>query len=156
MYNVRWLYRVARQGLDDLVPAIRQAFNDDPGDDRLERVYGRPPRRNILLLTLAGIVVGALATQLLPEFPFSEQINWGAVVLGVVHAGLVRRYLFRDETVSENDFPWLAASLAPAAVALSTAGSSSATTWTGPASIPPSTRPAPRWSAPCGSPPARG
>ena len=115
MYNIRWLFQVASEGLSDLAPAIRQAFNEDPGDDRLELVYGDRPRLNILLIALAGVVVGSLFSGFGPDFPFKNEIDWSAVVLGLTHAALIRRYLFAGNKAAPADFPWLAASLAPAA-----------------------------------------
>jgi hypothetical protein len=114
VYNVKWLARVALEGLSDLRPAVSQAFNDNPDDDRLELVYGQPPRRNIILLAIAGIVVGTLFVATMPMFRYAEYINWPAVFLGAAHALLIRRYLFRTEHADDTDFPWLAASLAPA------------------------------------------
>ena len=118
MYNVKWLSRVARHGLSDLLPAVRQAFNDDPTDDRLELVYGARPRLNIVLIAFAGIVVGGLFSGPGPDFPFKEEINWSAVIVAIVHGLLIRRYLFGTADAKEEDFPWLAAALAPAAAAL--------------------------------------
>jgi hypothetical protein len=119
LYNVRWLYRVARAGLDDLLPAVRQAFNDDPHDDRLDLVYGERPRRNVLLIALAGIVTGSLFARFAgPEIPFADTVNWPAVAIAAVHAALIRRYLFRSKRAGPGDFTWLAASLVPATTAL--------------------------------------
>lgn len=113
MYNVKWLTRVALEGLADLRPAVAQAFNDNPDDDRLELVYGQPPRRNIFILALAGAIAGAVFAQFVPDLPYADYINWSAVVLGGAHAVLIRRYLFSTQNAGEQDFPWLAASLAP-------------------------------------------
>ncbi|MFK7887842.1 MAG: hypothetical protein AB8G16_13360 [Gammaproteobacteria bacterium] len=113
MYNVKWLARVALDGLSDLRPAVAQAFNDNPDDDRLELIYGQSPRRNILLLAIAGIIAGEIWGSLIPTFPYAEYVNWSAVFLGAVHAILIRRYLFNTQHAGEHDFPWIAASLAP-------------------------------------------
>lgn len=114
MYNVKWLARVALEGLSDLRPAVAQAFNDNPDDDRLELVYGQPPRRNIILLAVAGVIVGNIFVSMMPMFRYAEYINWPAVFLGAAHAVLMRRYLFQTDHAGDTDFPWLAASLAPA------------------------------------------
>ena len=118
MYNVRWLAHVARDGLDDLLPAVRQAFNDDPLDDRLSLVYGPRPRLRIVLLAIAGIALGIALPNFITAWSFREEINWPAVVVGIIHAALFRRYLFRSGQARADDFPWLAASLAPATVLL--------------------------------------
>ncbi|NNF17541.1 MAG: hypothetical protein HKN70_12410 [Gammaproteobacteria bacterium] len=114
MYNVRWLTKVARQGLTDLVPAVRQAFNDDPGDDRLALVYGKRPRAHIIGIAVAGAGGGALFSLFGPGFPFKDEINWSAVLIGAAYAILVRRYLFSGTRAQSGDFPWLAASMVPA------------------------------------------
>lgn len=140
MYNIRWLANVARQGFADMLPAAHQAFNDDPTDDRLPLVYGRrglpwaakhaeqPPgdsgtpsahgrgrsmRTRLILIAIAGVVIGSLLAPFSPEFLFFNNVNWPAVVLGGLHALLFRRYLFNSDHAREDDFPWLAASLAP-------------------------------------------
>ncbi len=118
MYNVAWLYQVARAGLLDLLPAIRQAFNADPDDDRLEAVYGGRPRRAILLIAVAGATAGALFARAGPDFPLKGDVNWAAIVLAGVHALLIRRYLFKTGSAGDGDFPWLAASVAPAVALL--------------------------------------
>ncbi len=117
LYDIRWLTHVARQGLEDLAPAVRQAFNADTTDDRLELVYGRPARRRIIALAVAGFVAGVLIDQALDGMQFAHLINWPAFALGAAHAVLVRRYLFSGQA-GEQDFPWLAASMVPAVVLL--------------------------------------
>ncbi len=114
MYNIKWLAVVAQRGLADLVPAIRQAFNHNPDDDRLDLVYGARPRRNIILITIAGLVMGPVISAVAPMLPAGNTINWSAVVLAAAFALLIRRYLFDSEQANETDFPWLAASTAPA------------------------------------------
>lgn len=118
MYNVKWLATIARDGLDDLVPAVRQAFNDDPTDDRLALVYGAKPRRNILAIAMAGVIAGHLFSLAGPGLALAEFINWSAVMVGAAYAGLIRRYLFRTDHAGPQDYPWLAASMAPAIVLL--------------------------------------
>jgi len=114
MYNVKWLVEVARKGLTDLVPAVRRAFNDDPGDDRLVLVYGKRPRTYIIVIAVAGAGAGALFSLFGPDFPFKDAINWSAVLIGSTYATLIRRYLFSGSKAQPADFPWLAASMVPA------------------------------------------
>ena len=114
MYNLKHLTKIARQGLSDLLPAVRQAFNADPTDDRLDQVYGPRPRRAILGLSIGGIVTGELFQWLTPDFQLKDQVNWSAVVVGVLFATVIRRYLFGTRKAEVNDFPWLAASMVPA------------------------------------------
>ncbi|MFK8015042.1 MAG: hypothetical protein AB8G17_06345 [Gammaproteobacteria bacterium] len=114
MYNLKWLSRVARQGLSDLAPSIRQSFNDNPDDDRLTLVYGEMPRRNILIIALLGWLGGAIFARGFAQWPFIDLVNWPAVALAAIHALLIRRYLFETEHARPDDFPWLAASMAPA------------------------------------------
>lgn len=116
MYNIRHLARIAMEGVGDMGPAVRQAFNADPDDDRLDQVYGTPTRTRIMAIAVFSIVAGELIAGLFPGFPLSRFIHWPAAVLGLVFALLIRRYLFDGERVrdgvKEEDFPWLAASLA--------------------------------------------
>lgn len=116
MYNIRHLAGIAMEGFADMGPAVRQAFNANPDDDRLDEVYGSPPRTRIMALAVFGIVAGELITGLLPGLPLTQFIHWPAAVLGLVFAVVIRRYLFIGknvrEGVKEEDFPWLAASLA--------------------------------------------
>lgn len=118
MYNLKHLSNIARQGLSDLLPAVRQAFNDDPTDDRLDQVYGPWPRRTILIMSISGIGLGWLFAWFSPDFPLKEHINWPAVVVGLLFAAVLRHYLFKTQKADVNDFPWLAASLVPATVLL--------------------------------------
>lgn len=171
MYNLRWLASVARQGLSDMLPAARQALNDDPTDDRLPLVYGErglpsfrftatrelttleeaesdvaeaespeiihsapevnpsapattapPPwlsmRWRLLAMAVIGVVAGSLFKPFVPDLPIFESINWPAVFLGGFHAILFRRYLFGTSHARNEDFPWLAASLAPSLAVL--------------------------------------
>ena len=118
MYNVKRLMMIAREGLTDLLPSIRQAFNDDPTDDQLDQVYGSSPRANILGLAVVGVIAGELLARILPNFSLKEFIHWPAVIIGVFHAVLIRRYLFDSTQANPGDFPWLAASLVPATLLL--------------------------------------
>ncbi|MCJ7556238.1 MAG: hypothetical protein MUP90_04900 [Gammaproteobacteria bacterium] len=116
MYNIKHLFGIARAGLTDMGPAVRQAFNADPDDDHLDQVYGASPRAGIIGLSVLGILVGELLTRFGPDLPVNPYIHWPAVLLGLVFALVIRRYLFAGERardgVQEQDFPWLAASLA--------------------------------------------
>lgn len=123
MYNVRHLFRIARAGLADLIPAVRQAFNDDPSDDGLDRVYGSSPRGAIVGIAVVCVLGGAVFSALVPAFGpnfgsgsgITDYVNWSAVAASLGFAAILRRYLFKPMNASpaqESDFPWLAASLA--------------------------------------------
>ncbi len=114
MYNVKRLAGIAQQGLTDLWPALRQAFNRDPSDDRLHRVYGPWPRATVIALAIGAVAVGEAFARLGPDLPFDQYVHWPAIAVGAVFATLVRRYLFTGDAAREEDYPWLAASLAPA------------------------------------------
>ena len=58
MYNLKRLAGVAYQGLMDLGPSIRQAYNTDPDDDSMDLVYGSNPRATVLLLGIGCVIVG--------------------------------------------------------------------------------------------------
>lgn len=118
MYNLHHLLRVARRGLNDMLPALQQAFNDRHDDDRLDRVFGPRPRITVLALTVIGILLGYGLQAALEGLPFLGLINVAAVLFGVGYALAYRHYLFGDPTASEDDFPWLAAALIPPAAAL--------------------------------------
>ncbi len=113
MYDPKRLYRIAHQGLSDLWPALRLAFNRDPSDDRLNLVYGPWPRATVIALAVAGILLGESWARLGPALPFGEYVHWPAVAVGAIFAALIRRYLFGGDA-RDDDFPWLAASLVPA------------------------------------------
>ena len=116
MYNIRHLFGIARDGLADMGPAVGRAFNADPDDDRLDQVYGASPRATIIGLSLLGILAGELMTRFGPDLPVNRFLHWPAVALGLIFALVLRRYLFAGtgarDGVQEQDFPWLAASLA--------------------------------------------
>lgn len=121
LYNLKHLYEIAHSGLSDMLPAVQRAFNDDHTDDNLDKVFGARPRHRILALTFAGIAVGELIARLFPavlvdNYIINEYVNWSAVAIGMAFALLFRRYLFESGSAKEEDFPWLAASLVPAAV----------------------------------------
>ncbi|NBB92618.1 MAG: hypothetical protein GVY32_05550 [Gammaproteobacteria bacterium] len=118
MYSPRHLFRVARRGLTDMLPALRQAFNDRPEDDRLDRVFGPWPRLMVLAATLIGLGLGYGLQNLLGDIFIFEFINLAAVLFGTGYALVYRRYLFHDPAASEDDFPWLAAALIPPGLAL--------------------------------------
>ncbi len=133
MYNIRRLANVARRGLADMLPAARQAFNDDPTDDRLPLVYGHrglpwpgtvvpaPPdaraglslRTRLILVALLATMLGTFFAAFASNLPGVAAVNWPAVLLGAFHALVFRRYLFSTAQARAEDYPWLAASLAP-------------------------------------------
>lgn len=118
MYNLRHLFRVARRGLTDMLPALQQAFNDRHDDDRLDRVFGPRPRITVLALTVIGILLGYGLQAALESLPLIGFINLAAVLFAAGFALAYRHYLFGEPTASEDDFPWLAAALIPPAAAL--------------------------------------
>ncbi|MEM7279042.1 MAG: hypothetical protein AAF385_13025 [Pseudomonadota bacterium] len=118
MYSFAHLLVLARRGFEDMLPALRRAFNDNPNDDQLNLVFGGYPRRKIVVLSVVGIVLGEFLMHGLSEPFLTEHINWSAAILGVSFAIIIRRYLFHSENAKIDDFPWLAASLIPAAVLL--------------------------------------
>ena len=113
MYKLRHLARIAIQGFDDMVPAVRKAFNANRDDDRLDRVFGPLPRLVILGLLVAALLLGELLGQTGALNPLAEHIHVPAFLLAVVYALLFRRYLFRSGEARPDDFPWLTASLLP-------------------------------------------
>lgn len=118
MYNPRHLVGVARQGLAQMYPALVRAFNKRRDDDRLDRVFGPRPQLAIGVIIVAGIVVGAALEALLAGTPITAYVNIPATLLALAFAALFRNYLFRSGEARRHDFPWLAASLIPAALAL--------------------------------------
>lgn len=115
MYNLKRLKAVAREGLSDLGPAVRQAFNADPDDDRMELVYGRNPGRTVLALSLGCVFAGEYLSRAGGGvLPLSGYVHWPAVLVGLVFATLIRRYLFRSGHAGRDDYAWLAASVVPA------------------------------------------
>ncbi len=98
-------------------PALQRAFNDDPTDDRLPRVFGPRPK-----LAIAGLIAFSIGAGLAVSYGFDgywikELLNWPAVASGLVFAVVLRRYLFSSGEAKVGDFPWLAAVLIPAAAA---------------------------------------
>ncbi|WP_164229257.1 hypothetical protein [Wenzhouxiangella sp. XN201] len=118
MYSPHHLFRVARRGLTDMLPALQQAFNDRHDDDRLDRVFGPWPRLTVLAVTLLGILLGYGLQGVLERFAIFEFVNVAAVLFGAGYALVYRQYLFNDPAAGEDDFPWLAAALIPPALAL--------------------------------------
>jgi hypothetical protein len=118
VYNVWHLLTVARSGLDDMAPALRRAFNRDRADDRLDEVFGPRPRLAIAVLTVGGIALGQAIERLSGFWVFTDYVNASAVIIGALFALRIRGYLFGGDRAREEDFPWLAASIIPAAIAL--------------------------------------
>lgn len=111
MYNARHLFRVARRGLADMLPALEQVLNDRHDDDRLDRVFGPWPRLTLLAVTVIGILLGYGLQNVLEGFFIFGFINIAAVLFGAGYALVYRRYLFHGPAAGEDDFPWLAAAL---------------------------------------------
>ncbi|MEM7083132.1 MAG: hypothetical protein AAF465_10390 [Pseudomonadota bacterium] len=123
MYDLKHLLGIARDGFSDMVPALRQAFNERRDDDRLDAVFGSSPRHRIVGLTIGGLIIGEIVTVLFPAivvdaYIINEYVNWSAMIIGMAFAVLFRRYLFVSGKATRDDFPWLAASLIPAAIVI--------------------------------------
>lgn len=101
-----------------MVPALRRAFNNSGEDDRLDRVFGPKPRAAIALVIVAGIILGRGLESTFGPGLVTDNLDLSAVLIGATYALLIRRYLFSSGQASSADFPWLAASLIPAAAAL--------------------------------------
>jgi len=118
IYNIAHLFRVAGDGLADMVPALRRAFNKSREDDRLDRVFGPKPRTAIAIVIVAGLILGRGLESVLGAGLVTDNLDLSAVLIGATYALLIRRYLFSSGHARRADFPWLAASLIPAAAAL--------------------------------------
>ncbi|MEL6948934.1 MAG: hypothetical protein AAGM16_02245 [Pseudomonadota bacterium] len=118
MKRFRHLLQIARDGFDDMAPALRRAFNDDPLDDNLSQVFGARPRLRIIMLTLAAIVVGLVANRLVAEMGLPGLVNWPAAFVCIAFALAVRRYLFQSGAATHQDFVWLVAPIIPATALL--------------------------------------
>ena len=118
VFNVKHLMSVALAGVHDMRPALVRAFNENPADDRLNLVFGPMPRRRIAALIIGALVAEQLFFVLAPEFEFKTELNWAAIVIVLVYAIALRRYVFVSGHAREDDFPWLAASIIPAAIVL--------------------------------------
>lgn len=116
MYSLKRLARIAAEGLREMAPALRVAWNADPGDDRMSDVYGPRPRLTALLIGLACVVAGEWFARAGPDLPLGQYVHWPAVLVAGVFAALLRRYLFVSGQARPEDFSWLAASVAPAFV----------------------------------------
>jgi len=101
-----------------MVPALRRAFNRSRDDDRLDRVFGPRPRAAIAVVIVAGLVLGSGLESVIGPGMITDNLDLSAVVIGAAYALLIRRYLFSSGHARRADFPWLAASLIPAAAAL--------------------------------------
>ena len=113
MYNPKRLATIAWDGLDDLVPALREAYFESDSRRHLAGVYGPSPGVTIVAVTVLGALLGEWFARSGPGFAFKEEIRWSAVLVAAAFALLIRRYLFRSPDVAEGDFAWLAASLVP-------------------------------------------
>ncbi len=118
MYKLRHLARIAIQGFDDMVPAVRRAFNASRDDDRLDRVFGPYPRLTILGLLAEALLLGDLLGRTDALRTLAEYVHLPAFLLAVAYALLFRRYLFQSGEARTDDFPWLIASLLPPVLVL--------------------------------------
>lgn len=112
------LLRIARDGFDDMAPALRRAFNDDPLDDNLRHVFGARPRLAIVGVTLTAVALGLVVNHLVADTGLAELVNWPAALVCIVFALAIRRYLFQSGVASADDFVWLVAPIIPAAALL--------------------------------------
>ncbi|MEO0421213.1 MAG: hypothetical protein AAF184_02685 [Pseudomonadota bacterium] len=132
MYDLKWLRSVARDGLGDMVPTVRELVSGEQRTQgRLQLVFGSAPRRNLLALAVFGVLAGELLALLMPSIDLDGVVNPAAALLGAAQAALIRRYLFRSDQADSGDFPWLAASIGPAILVLVLAQA-----WRGAVSLP--------------------
>jgi hypothetical protein len=118
MNRFRHMLRIALDGFDDMAPALRRVFNDDPFDDNLSRVFGPRPRLGVVLVTLAAIALGLVVTWLTNDFDPARLVNWPAACTCIAFALAIRRYLFDGGEASGDDFVWLIATIIPATALL--------------------------------------
>lgn len=118
MNRFRHMLRIAADGFDDMAPALRRAFNDDPFDDNLSQVFGSRPRIVIVGVTLAAIALGIAVTAATDATELGGLVNWPATFVCIAFALAIRRYLFRGDTASVDDFVWLVAPIIPATALL--------------------------------------
>ena len=120
MYKIKKLAIISWDGLDDMLPAVREAMDDAAGLQRLAPVYGPAPRAGIIALALLALLAGFWFEASGPELPGKEYVTWPAVALGLLFALVFRRFLFQDNASDQPaaDFPLLAASLIPAVLIL--------------------------------------
>lgn len=118
MNRFRHMLRIAADGFDDMAPALRRVFNDDPLDDNLSRVFGPRPRLGVVLVTLAAIALGLVVTWLTYDFDPARLVNWPAAFTCIAFALAVRRYLFDGGDAGDGDFVWLVATIIPATALL--------------------------------------
>ena len=58
MYSIKKLASISWDGLDDMLPAVREAMADADGIQCLEPVYGPAPRTTIIALALLALAAG--------------------------------------------------------------------------------------------------
>jgi len=119
MYSLRHLLNLIAEAFADMLPALEQAFNRHHDDDRLDEVFGPRPQWTIAVLILGGLVLGQLIEANFNAWGLWQVADAGALLLAAAYAWLFRRYLFgSDKKPRPEDFPWLAATLIPAAIML--------------------------------------
>lgn len=118
--KVLHLFRIARDGFDDMGPALRQVLNDDRDDDDLSSVFGSAPLLRLAALTVLGAGAGLALNAYFEDSPnqLLLMVHWPVFFLAVLLALPIRRYLFRSGKATESDFPWLAATIIPAVALL--------------------------------------
>ena len=120
MYSIKKLASISWDGLDDMLPAVREAMANADGIQCLEPVYGPAPRPTIIALALLALAAGFWFEAKGPDLPGKQYVTWPAVALGLLFALVFRRFLFQDKTSEKPaaDFALLAASLIPAVLIL--------------------------------------
>lgn len=118
--KVLHLFRIARDGFDDMGPALRRVLNEDSDDDNLQAVFGAQALFRLAVLTLLGAVAGFALNHYLAESAnrLLLMVHWPVFFLAVFLALPIRRYLFRSGKATVTDFPWLAATIIPAVLLL--------------------------------------
>jgi hypothetical protein len=103
-------------GLDDMLPALREVWQDPDAAARLRPLLGPRPLLASLGLGLLALALGIWFDQAGPELPGKEFVSWPALFLGLMLAILLRRFLFQSPHGNESstEFTQLAATLIPA------------------------------------------
>ena len=116
MYSLRHLLQLSTESFSDMVPALKQAFNRRRDDDRLDEVFGPRPRWAIAALVIACLIAGRVVEAATSGSLLWRVLDASALLMAASFALLFRRYLFGAREPGPDDFPWLAATLIPAAV----------------------------------------
>lgn len=115
MYSIRHLIALSTESFSDMLPALEQAFNRNRDDDRLEEVFGPRPKLTIAAIIAACLVGGRIVEWWTADLAFWRVLDASALLMAAAFALAFRRYLFGPRQPGPEDFPWLAATLIPAA-----------------------------------------